>query len=340
MAMYARIRSLLLALDRLIAQTLLALGNEDGMLLSFLFHSLYKGSDEPRSGVVDPQQEITVEMFRRFIDHFQQHRYTFVSPGDIVRGLRAGGKYVLVTFDDGYYNNVRALPVLAEFHVPAVFFVSTGHVRAGKAFWWDAARRETQNSGMPKERVDRLFAELKKLRTAEAETRLKDEFGAGVLIPVSDLDRPFTLAELRDFASQPWVSIGNHTSDHAILTSYTAAEALAQIQCAQDDLLAITGKPAEIIAYPNGEQSPTIVEAARSVGLRLGVGVHPGRNRLPLHPGAPEAMTLKRFTLNAGAAIDAQCRMSRSGFSLYRSARSVKLKTYASFSSPRASLRA
>jgi len=335
MAMYARIRSFLLTLDRLISRVPLALGNEDGVLLSFLFHSLYQRSDEPRSGVVDPQQEITVEMFRQFIAHFQKHSYTFVSQADLVRGLRPGGKYVLLTFDDGYYNNVRALPVLSEFGVPAVFFVSTSHVKEGKAFWWDTAQRETLKRGIAKENVDSLFADLKRLRTAEAEAQLKKEFGDGVLRPVSDLDRPFTPAELRDFGNHPLVSFGNHTSDHAILTNYSEAEVRAQIQGAQDDIFAMTGKRAEMIAYPNGDESTAITDLARSLGLRLGVGVEPGRNRLPLELGSPDAMSLKRFTLNAGSAIEAQCRMSRSGLSLYRSARTVKMKTYASFSSPR-----
>ncbi len=335
MAMNSRIRETLLALDRLIARSPLAMGNEDGVLLSFLFHSLYKDADEPRSGVVDPQQGITIEMFRRFIDHFQKHAYTFVSSADVVRGLRPGGKYVLATFDDGYYNNVRVLPVLAEFHVPAVLFVSTRYVKDGKAFWWDVVERETLKRGMPRERVRDLFAGLKKLPTAEAETQLRNQFGSDSLRPVSDLDRPFTPAELRDFAKHPLISLGNHTTDHAILTNCSAEEVRAQIQGAQDDLLAMTGKSADIIAYPNGDESPAVSDAAQSVGIHFGLGVNPGRNRLPLRPGSRDAMTLKRFTLTGDCAIEPQCRMSRSGVSLYRSVRSMKLKASAGFSSLR-----
>jgi len=333
--MYSRIQSLLITIDRLIAQMPLLLGHEQGVLLSFLFHSLYQGSDEPRSGVVDPQQEVTVEMFRHFIEHFQEHNYQFVSPADIARGLRPGGRYVLVTFDDGYYNNVRALPVLSEFNVPAVFFVSTGHVKKGKAFWWDAAQRETRRRGVAQTSVNRLFASLKLLKTADAEARIENEFGAGALKPIGDLDRPFTPAELKEFSRHALVSLGNHTRDHAVLPNYSHSEVREQIQSAQDDILAMTGKTAEMIAYPNGDETPEILDAARSVGLRMGVWVNPGRNRLPLELGSADAMTLRRFTLHAGSAIEAQCRMSRSGVSLYRSARTMKLKTHARFSSPR-----
>jgi len=325
--MYARIRSLLLAIDRLIAQTPLAFGREDGVLLSFLFHSIFLNLEKARAGVMDPQQEITIEMLRRFIEHFQNHWYVFVSPSEIARGLRPGGRYVLLTFDDGYFNNSRALPILTEFHIPAVFFVSSGHVKEGKAFWWDVAHREMRRRGIQQEKIYQRLAELKRMKTAEAEARIENEFGAKALVPVGDLHRPFNPAELKGFARHPLVSLGNHTSDHAILSNYSDDEARAQIQRAQDDILAMTGQTAEIIAYPNGYETPAIAAAARDAGLRFGVGVNPGRNRLPLQAGSAEAMTLKRFTLNAGSAIESQCRMSRSGLSLYRSARAMKLKT-------------
>jgi len=325
--MCARIRSLLLALDRLIAQASLALGREDGVLLSFLFHSIFLNLQEARAGLMDPQQEITIEMLRRFIEHFQNHSYVFVSPSEMARGLRPRGRYVLLTFDDGYFNNNRVLPILTEFHVPAVFFVSSGHVKKGKAFWWDAVYREMRRRGIPQEKINRRFAELKRMKTADAEAQIENEFGANALVPVGDLDRPFNPAELKGFARHPLVSLGNHTGDHAILSNYSDAEARAQIQSAQDDILAMTGQTADIIAYPNGYETPAIAAAARDAGLRFGVGVNPGRNRLPLHASSVEAMTLKRFTLNAGTAIESQCRMSRSGLSLYRSARAMRPKT-------------
>jgi peptidoglycan/xylan/chitin deacetylase (PgdA/CDA1 family) len=334
MAMNARIQETLLAVDRLIAKFPLTIG-EDGLLLSFLFHSLYKSGDEVRSGLVDPQQGITVEMFRRFIEHFQKSGYAFVSSADVTRGLRAGGKYILITFDDGYYNNVRALPVLEEFQVPATLFVSTGHVKEGKAFWWDVVERKTRKRSVPPAEGRDLLANLKRLRTVDAETQLIKLFGPNSMRPVSDLDRPFTPAELRDFAQHPLISLGNHTRDHAILPNYSMAEALKQIQCGQDDLQSMTGKSADMIAYPNGDESPAIREVAKNAGIHFGVGVHPGRNRLPLQPDSREAMGLRRFTLTGDAAIESQCRMSRSGFSLYRSARSMKLRAGASFSSLR-----
>jgi peptidoglycan/xylan/chitin deacetylase (PgdA/CDA1 family) len=328
--MYARGRAMLLALDRLIARSSLAMGNEDGVLLTFLFHGLYDDSPT-HSGPTDPQG-ITVEMFRRFLDHFQRHSYNFVSPHDISRGLHPAGKYVLVTFDDGYYSNSKALPLLEASQVPAVLFVSTDHVMQNKAFWWDVVERKARMSGAPPKQVQQQVERLKRLKTKEAEAQVQAQFGADALRPVGDVDRPLSPSELRGLASHPLISLGNHTMDHAILTNYSPTEVRAQIQGAQDAILAMTGKLPEMIAYPNGNETPAIVEAARSAGIRFGVGVHPGRNRLPLELRSQDAMTMRRFTLTGDCAIEAQCRASRSLFSLYRVGRSVKRKVDSGFS--------
>lgn len=333
MTMYARGRAMLLTLDRLIARSRFAMGNEGGVLLTFLFHGLFDDSAAAHSGPADPQG-ITVEMFRRFLDHFQKHSYTFISPRDISQGLHPGGKYVLVSFDDGYYSNNKALPLLEAFRVPAVLFVSTDHVTQGKAFWWDVVERNARTSGAPRKQVQQTVERLKRLKTRDAEAQVRAQFGAEALRPVDDVDRPLTLSELRDLASHPLISLGNHTTDHAILTNYSPVEVHAQIQGAQDAILALTGKLPEIIAYPNGNETPAIVDAARSAGIRFGLGVHPGRNRLPLAPGSQDAMTLKRFTLTGDCAIEAQCRVSRSLFSLYRVGRSIKRKVDSGFSTP------
>ncbi len=143
------------------------------------------------------------------------------------------------------------------------------------------------------------------------------------------MDRPFTPGELSAFAEHQLVSLGNHTKNHAILTNYSLAEAREQIQGGQDAIREMTGKMPEMISYPNGNSSPEIQRAAREAGLRLGAVVRGGKNRLPLKTGAPEAMTLKRFTLWGDRGITAQCRVSRANVSFYGLVESLKAKASA-----------
>jgi peptidoglycan/xylan/chitin deacetylase (PgdA/CDA1 family) len=314
---YTRLGSMLLKLDQIIAQSGLGFSRCEGVLLSFLFHGLF---DE----IPDSQQGITVEMFERFVEYFHRHSYTFVSPNEVAHGLSAAGKYVLITFDDGYFSNVKALPVLERHGIPAAFFVSTDHVLEGKAFWWDVVERESLKRQVPQQQLNQLHESLKKLRTGDVEAFVQAEFGPRALRPLGDCDRPFTLPELREIAKHPLISLGNHTSNHDILTNYDSTEIRAQIENAQEIIGSLVGKAPDFIAYPNGEISDTVLEAARSAGMQFGLSVNPGRNRLPIEPGSLAAMKLKRFALTGDAAIEPQCHLSRSMFSLYRAGCAMK----------------
>jgi peptidoglycan/xylan/chitin deacetylase (PgdA/CDA1 family) len=49
---------------------------------------------------------------------------------------------VVITFDDGYADNIEcAMPILERFGIPATFFVVTGGVDTGDEFWWDQLER-------------------------------------------------------------------------------------------------------------------------------------------------------------------------------------------------------
>lgn len=119
-----------------------------GVLVPVLFHSLYPGRDELADGSLAPNQDITVQVFRSFVLEMLEAGYTAVTPAQVDAGLDAQARYFMVTFDDGYFNNILALDVLREFRVPATFFISTGHVRDGKSFWWDALGRQLTSAGI------------------------------------------------------------------------------------------------------------------------------------------------------------------------------------------------
>ena len=133
--------------DTAVARVSLALRPERNALLSFLFHSLFRNDREIALNVVDPLERTTVAQFRQLIGYYVRHGYRFISPADLLRGLDADEKYAMITFDDGYFNNTLALPVLEEFGVPAVFFISTDHVRKNKCFWWDVLYRPRRSEG-------------------------------------------------------------------------------------------------------------------------------------------------------------------------------------------------
>ncbi len=304
----------------------LALFKERNALLSFLFHSLFRDEQEIEKKLVDPLQRTTVAKFRQFIEYYLRSGYQFISPADLVNGVSPQGKYALITFDDGYFNNELARPILEEYKVPAVFFISTEHVKHNKCFWWDVIYRERAVQGLSHRKIYREQISMKAMTTEQIEARLTDLFGADAFRPRGDIDRPFTPAELREFASSKYVHLGNHTANHAILTNYTREQVRDQITRAQDSLRLMTGVNPCAIAYPNGAHSSTIIETCSDVGLKVGFTVRPEKSTLPMSAQPLGLFRLGRFAPHGDGSIVSQCRTYRSDLLLYSMFRDGYLK--------------
>jgi peptidoglycan/xylan/chitin deacetylase (PgdA/CDA1 family) len=324
--MISTLQNLVRSADAAIARVYLRLFHERNALMPFLFHSLFRDKKEMALNAIEPLERTTVAQFRQFVEYYLNHGYRFVSPADLLKGLSPDGKYAMITFDDGYFNNTLALSVLEEFQVPALFFISTNHVKQNKCFWWDVIYRERIAQGASRRQIYHETVALKSLPTEEIEKQLLARFGPDALKPRCDVDRPFTPAELRQFAASRFVHIGNHTANHAILTNYSTEQIRHQIQTAQDDLREMTGLTPTAIAYPNGAHNAQIVEICREIGLKLGVTVRPQKSRLPLSPRSSDLLRIGRFCPNGDDSIVTQCRTYRSDLQLYGKFRSGYLR--------------
>lgn len=301
--------------DRLAAATL-GRRRERPALLAFVFHGVYESALEIGAETVWPTQPLLVRELSRFLEYFLASGYRFVAPADILRGLDPSGYYALLTFDDGYANNRRALPILRASSVPATFFISARHVAEGRAFWWDVVYRERRRRGVSMAIIEREIRSLKRRAAADIDSYLKRNFGASALEPVGDTDRPFTTRELSDFAADPLVTLGNHTADHVDLTHQTAATTAAEIAECQSFLRELTGTVPEILAYPNGWYDERSIAAARALGISLAVTVGHQKTRLPLTGNA--SMRIARAFIACGETFDAACARSRSDVRLRR----------------------
>jgi peptidoglycan/xylan/chitin deacetylase (PgdA/CDA1 family) len=291
-------------------------------LLVLVFHCVFADEREAENGLMDPHERATAEGLRRLFDYFRETGYRFVSAAEIDAGLPPGGHFAHLTFDDGFANNLRLLDLLPQEEVHATIFPSANHVRNGTAFWWNVVYRQRRSRG-----AGALAAEYAHLRsqTAEHVTRyLLDEFGPGCLEPAGDVDRPLTVAELQKLGSSPWIEIGNHTLDHAILPACTAKEAEQQIGGAQDWLRQTLGEPPFAIAYPDGASTPAIEEMAGNLGLRLGVTVVPKLNELPL--SSATRMAIGRVRVVFDRSLRSQLRAVRSSVQLTAAGRRLFLR--------------
>lgn len=299
--MKRHLRSAAHLFDASLAALTLGVARERPALIGYFLHSLFETRRDAISGLVRPYQPVLVSEFKAVIEYYLEHGYRVVSPDDILAGLDVEGHYLLLTFDDGYANNLLALPVLNELGVCATIFVSSNHVAEGKAFWWDVLYREGHRRGLSPSAIARQQDQLMRRPHWEAEAFLKKEFGQRALLPHGDVDRPMCESELRTIATEPNITIGNHTADHAILGLYGDADIRQQIRSCQHYVGEVTGAVPKIIAYPSGSYDERVVDIARSEGIELGVTTVQEKNSLPIAPGG--RMTIARYFLEPKPAI-------------------------------------
>jgi peptidoglycan/xylan/chitin deacetylase (PgdA/CDA1 family) len=291
-------------------------------LISFLFHSVFDSQDEIDRGLIHPQEAITTHAFRRFADHFLSAGYRFVSLAEVERGLESTGYYACVTFDDGYANNTRVLDTLRQYGIPASVFVSTNYVASGRRYWWDTVYCERRLRGSSDAAIEQEITWLERQNLEIIEGYLSREFGADAHTPRTDLDRPLTAQEVEDLSSDELITIGNHTMDHAILTSLSTTQIRDQLVGAQQYLEAVTGTRASAVAYPEGSYDETVLEIATEVGFSCGVTTARRKDRVPV--ARNRLLELGRFQFEAGKDLDAQMHVIRSGLQFANAARRLR----------------
>jgi peptidoglycan/xylan/chitin deacetylase (PgdA/CDA1 family) len=124
--------------------------SSDGRVLILLYHRVARLRSDPWGLAVTPG---------RFDEHLQTLR-EYATPmqlGELNEALRNGKlpkRSVVVTFDDGYLDNLRnAKPLLERHGVPATVFVASGFIGRRREFWWDELDRLVLQPGVLPERV-------------------------------------------------------------------------------------------------------------------------------------------------------------------------------------------
>lgn len=166
-------------------------------------------------------------LFARCIRWLLQHGYTFISSDDVAAFLYDRKPVpkgaVWISFDDGCCELVdNVLPVVRRYRIPVTLFIPSGIVEGDGLFPW--LHRDHRN---------------------------ETPASAGAS-PSRDC---LTLAALQEIQALPFVTLGAHTVNHAIVPACSDDEVRFELQECKRTIEAWTGAPAEYFAYPNGEYS-------------------------------------------------------------------------------------
>jgi peptidoglycan/xylan/chitin deacetylase (PgdA/CDA1 family) len=272
---------------------ILKFAQEDGYILIFYFHGFYDSLKQKKMNHIDPQNNFTIEEFKIFIEYFLERGYLFISAGELSGDLRKDKRYVLLTFDDGYFNNTMAINLLNHYNIPTLLFIPTINITESKSFWWDIVYKFRSKQGVEPDSIQNEHIYLKTLKSEEIEQYIVSNFGENSYSPWSDIDRPLTKSELIEISKNKLVTIGNHTHSHAILTVCNRMEIEEEFNISNSILSDITGSKPNCISFPNGNYNDTVLEVAREVGFSFAFAIDHAKNSLQ---NINEGFTcLKRF---------------------------------------------
>ncbi len=289
-------RGLVEKLGYLINPMFLNLSSENNQLLAFYFHGLFETMRHKSMNHIDPQQNMTVAQFDEFVEYFLDNNYAFICPEDLHSKISKDQRYVILTFDDGYFNNMLAIDILKKYKIPAVFFITIRNIIENRSFWWDVIYKFRIRQGHSIEKVRKEQNMLKLLNYKKIDEYLINNFGADSIKPWSDIDRPFTETEVRSLVGNPYVSFGNHTFNHTILNDISRDEIKKEFDESNRYLVDFTGKFPASLAFPNGYYSNDTLKVAEEVGFKYAFTAEPRKNTLPVNNG--ELIRLNRFMAN------------------------------------------
>lgn len=198
---------------------------------------------------------------------------------------------VLVTFDDGYRNNLKvAAPILRQQGVPATFFLAAGYIGTDKTLWNDEVRARVQQwpdakilSPLGDERLvppdtagrrdlaNSINRACKRLDAASLNSYLN--WLREHTMQAQTMQDPEALAfmswaEARELAALGF-DIGSHTVHHPILSRLHQPAIAQELQESCATLQRELGRPCTAIAYPNGtheDVNATVLEEVRKAG--------------------------------------------------------------------------
>ena len=251
----------------------------DTPILVLIYHRVTTLSSDPQLLAVSPDNFLNQMLYIK--DNFPLLRFE-----DDWSKLKEPS--VVITFDDGYADNVReALPILEKTGVPATFFVSTGGLGSDHEFWWDELERiilegkefpdtfelrdaRFNRSWPTRNKMERsafyqdihpLIKQINVVRRENWFCQLRD--WAATVEEGRATHRVMTINELQKLAASGLATIGAHTVSHTPLATLSSAEQLREIVESKTQLEELTGRDITVFSYPFGGKSDYSLETVR-----------------------------------------------------------------------------
>ena len=259
-----------------------------------LYHRIAEPVADPHSLIVSAEHFTQqLEILRR--------QYCVISLRELGRRLqtgRLGRRAVVLTFDDGYVDNLwNARPLLKQYGLPATFFIATGILGQARTFWWDDLALLSFRSTLPDRLVVSHQGQEHRWDVGPASFQRRQKLHDDLYWLVQALDvesreevlmqlRTQALAteggdpgcrcmgpgELRELGGCELLEIGAHSVTHPVLSQLTPEAQRREVQESKRELQEILDRPVTSFSYPYGGENqvgPLAPQLARESGFEL-----------------------------------------------------------------------
>ena len=275
--------------------------------LILMYHRVL-ADDDPECGKIQPGMFVKAGAFEKQIAYLAK-KYEIISLGELARMLddpaSISGKYVIVTFDDGWRDNFEiAYPILMKYNVPATIFLTTGFIESTDVLWFYQAENILRTANISAERAAAIISEAvaasgsaKSPRAAPLDNPVRTRPGINELIEMmKELDAVSIESVLAKIAAEGSISgdvlradnrmlnwdqitqmkragieFGSHGVSHAILTRMRPDEVMDELVNSKDSIKSRLGIDVSLFSYPNGNYDPEIRNMARGAGYKCSV---------------------------------------------------------------------
>lgn len=238
------------------------LGNWHGALV-FVYHRI--GS--PDGSAADPAQwNASADELAAQVALLRRH-CEIVAPRELREAVRHGGRYAVLTFDDGFRDNhALALPVLRAASAPAGFYVSTGFVDTPRTLPGDEIAwmvRASGSTGTGAEALTRAHQAAYRAQPPERGQAFLEELGTrlgvGRCPPKLAAGAYMDWDLVRDLRASG-MEVGGHSVTHPMLGRLELERQRWEIAECRRRLLAELGEAPVTFAYPYGDRSSFTAE--------------------------------------------------------------------------------
>ena len=260
----------------------------------------------PRRDAFQPNQllEVTPRFLDDVLGFLRRAQVDIVTLDEMHRRLTECDfrrRFVCVTFDDGYRDNLRyALPILKKHDAPFTIYIPTSFPDRLGELWWltlehviarqtrvalvmdgEDRRYDCESTEAKYELFEHIYWWLRSLPEEDDLRRAVRDLGVRYHVDDKALcdELCMTWAEIEEVAAEPLATIGAHTVNHVMLRKASDEAVRKEMQNSAAVIEAALGKRPQHFSYPVGDRTsagPREFQIAADLGFKTAVTTRPG----------------------------------------------------------------